>query len=365
MSSEPRPAQRPDIKAPSPPVETNPPRYLSAELGDRLFADLRSTDIAMVVFAGLILFSTIVLAGRTSRLHKSTEKLLKIVEDQRGDIQMSMEIAKQSAQAAAESAQALSVQTTNVATSLAIAESAATAADEAAKAAAESARATTAQSAQTATSLSIAEQAASAANTAAKAATQSATAAERQFTELMSSIGRARDTAEAARELAASAKQRADTAVTADRPHVFASNLCLHGLKQAPDANGLVPVFLSYEFVNYGRSPALIKGISLTVTTSQLPEAPAYGPASAVRQVVPVQGAFRAPRPIEVFKLPPMAIENLRRSELTVAVFGYVDYADAQGQGHRTAFLYEFAFKEGDESNGFQPIGTEAYWQYT
>ncbi|HJQ57720.1 MAG TPA: hypothetical protein VJ890_12475 [Vineibacter sp.] len=337
----------------------------TAELADRFLTDLRVTDVVLAVFAGLLLLAIGLLVGRLGKLWQSADRLTQIVADQREDMRTSLEIAKQSAQAAAESAQSLAAQTANVATSLAMAESAATAADEAAKAAAESVRAITAQSGQVTSSLTIAEASATAASAAAKAAAQTAMAAEKQLSELTASIARARDTAETARDLANSAKQRADTAITADRPHVFASSLRLHGLKQPPGGNGVVPVFLTYEFVNYGRSPALIKGISLSVTTSQLPEAPAYGPASTIRQVVPVQGTFRSPRPIEVFKLPPAAVDKLARSEVPIAAFGYVDYGDSQGQDHRTAFMYEFSFRDGDESSAFHPTGPESYWQYT
>lgn len=341
------------------------PRIASPEWWERFLWDMRITDLAAVLLAVATLLAIIILGTRMGRLWKAVDGLWKVVEGQRSDMQVSLEIARQSAHAATDSAQAITAQSGQITAALAIAENAATAADESSRATAESIRVIAAQAGQVTSSLGLAETAAAAADVSAKAALQAATAAEKQLTDLTASVTRARDAADSARELATAAKQQADTAVAVDRPHVFVSGLRLHGLKQPPDAQGLVPVSMTYEFANYGRSPAVIRGIFLSVGTNPPPDTPTYGAPNTVRQVIPVHGVFRSVRPVEVFRLPPAVIAKVQSSETPVVAYGYVDYTDPFGHEHRSAFLYEFSFRDADESAGFHPAGLDAFWHYS
>lgn len=171
--------------------------------------------------------------------------------------------------------------------------------------------------------------------------------------------------ANAAKTAADAAKQSADALINAERPHMLISQLSAHGIQRAPDDDGNVKISINYKFINFGRSPALLKASCIMqVVLYNLPEVPIYGEPNKMRFILAPHTGHGNIKPIEEIAEASI-IAKLVSGDEHFFIFGFLKYNDVFGNGHITRFAYRIMFGAGDSSEGFIPDGPDSYWEYT
>lgn len=145
------------------------------------------------------------------------------------------------------------------------------------------------------------------------------------------------DAAAAARAAQLSAEVARDTFTQLERPWIFLEGVRMRSRDQY-GAGPLVPnnVWLSLQFKNNGRSPALITGIAVHLErTTDLPEVPDYSRCNATL-VCPA--ALAADKEFETNEIGPAPGEDVQ-----MTLWGRLTYSDVAGVEHHTGFAIDFS----------------------
>lgn len=145
------------------------------------------------------------------------------------------------------------------------------------------------------------------------------------------------DAAAAARAAQLSAEVARDTFTQLERPWIFLEGVSIRSRDQ-DNAGPRVPnnVWLSLQFKNNGRSPALITGIVVHLErTTDLPEVPDYARCNATL-VCPA--ALAADKAFETNKIGPAPGEDVQ-----MTLWGRLTYSDVAGVRHHTGFAIDFS----------------------
>jgi hypothetical protein len=165
-------------------------------------------------------------------------------------------------------------------------------------------------------------------------------------------------------EAADAAKKTAQVTAAAERPHILLTELKIVGLRQPPDAEGNVEVKCTYQFQNFGKSPAFLKDACVRFNWANLPPNPSYPSLNRVPHIIaPVTGIYYT-RPVGVV-VPHAICEDVAADRLPVHVYGLLTYEDVLGTLHTLRYCYRLAFEGNDASVMFRPGGPSTYWEYT
>lgn len=154
--------------------------------------------------------------------------------------------------------------------------------------------------------------------------------------------------------------------VEVDRPHMWPESVVIGGIQNQPNADGLVPLNLTYRFRNFGKSPAMLQSMCLMTGAFSTPgPVPDYGaPMQALRYVVPVNGTYGSRVPFE-FTQPAEDILRVFIGDDEFHFWGWLKYRGAGGPEHMTKFAFRMIFDDQNASVHFAPAGGDAYWEYT
>jgi hypothetical protein len=173
-------------------------------------------------------------------------------------------------------------------------------------------------------------------------------------------------TVEATGGAAEAAQDAAIGLKSAERPHMVVSELKVSGRNSAPNAEGNVEILLAIQVMNFGRSPAFVRDLSLQIIFGkELPSVPAYTTAQQLRGATVPTRSWGTEWP-EKIGVPAFLVQlsNVQKAEMFV--FGYFKYADIFELPHETAFAYQIIFDPGaDSSKHFTAADPSAYWRYT
>lgn len=145
------------------------------------------------------------------------------------------------------------------------------------------------------------------------------------------------DAAVAARAAQVSAEVARDTFTQLERPWIFLEGVRMRS-RGENNAGPRVPnnVWLSLQFKNNGRSPALITGIAVHLErTTDLPEVPDYARCNATL-VCPA--ALAAEKEFETNEIGPAPGEDVQ-----MTLWGRLTYSDVAGVEHHTGFAIDFS----------------------
>ena len=160
-------------------------------------------------------------------------------------------------------------------------------------------------------------------------------------------------------------KQSVEIAADADRPYMLISKISVSGTRIAPDSIGQVPIAVNFRFENYGRSPAFLKEVSVSLVISKdLDAVPDYGECTPTRFIAGVGGWYGSLEPSTIMK-DGADICKFHMSEYEIYFFGMLSYAGTNNRKHRSRFAYKMIFNGGDASERQYPIGPDSYWENT
>jgi len=173
-----------------------------------------------------------------------------------------------------------------------------------------------------------------------------------------------REAAMAASKAAVAAQESADTMVDAERTNMLISELQITGLANRPETDGNVILGVTYKFTNYGRSPALLKKVTVAISLVQdLPSQPEYQQEQALRFTSTVNGWYGLATPGDA-RVHGSRVRAVHSGEANIWVFGYLEYEDVFGKGHTNRFAYRLPL-EVDSTVNFRPDGPDTYHEYT
>jgi hypothetical protein len=188
----------------------------------------------------------------------------------------------------------------------------------------------------------------------------------KQARDMGASIKIADAAAVAAERAAKAASDTVGSLMRAERPHMIFDRLKLTGVRGTPNTEGLVKLFLDFQVVNFGRTPAFPKAISLQLRFEDT--LPIGVPYSALQQIngvtAPTRG-YGPEWPTECLA-PTNLIQPVIDGVAHVFVIGYFRYEDVFEAPHETGFAYRLIFDAGaDGSKHFTAVDDGAYWRYT
>jgi hypothetical protein len=149
-----------------------------------------------------------------------------------------------------------------------------------------------------------------------------------------------------------------------ERPHLMLTELKASGLQGAPNSEGQVELTLNYQFQNFGKSPAFLKGVANKLGWD-LGEAPTYPePSKVPHMVAPVTGLYWRP-PMGGLFLPKAVADGAVAGEVRLYFYGLLSYEGVLREPHVIRYCYQLVFQGNDATIAFRPGGPASYWEYT
>ena len=124
--------------------------------------------------------------------------------------------------------------------------------------------------------------------------------------------------------------------VDADRPQLLPENLKMPGIRNVDDA--VVKFSLDYRIKNFGRSPAVLKRLTLQIHVGfELPRRPNFKNFAEIHLIVPPTLGL-GPARETIVTLPIELRRSILEQQIRLFVYGRVEYSGISGRPHTTNF---------------------------